>query len=158
MLDQICYNALENLRTSKVEPFSNELCQKLIRYAKFDYTRTMNKLIFINHMMKSSNKMLYKKVSVPESYRLFEPSVALSLSSGGSSGAYRFNLPAVVNNNKETKQQGKMETWLTEASYLERVQRIKLHTLYVQPEVVNTMIKIKKICEDLEKNCIFYDN
>ena len=81
----------------------------------------MNKLIFINHMMKSSNKMLYKKVSVPESYRLFEPSAASALSnSGTSSSAYRFSLPTVVDNRKETRLQGKMETWLTEANYQER--------------------------------------
>lgn len=28
----------------------------------------------------------------------------------------------------------------------------------MQDEVVQTMIQIKKLCEDLERNCIYFDN
>jgi len=66
-------------------------------------------------MMKSSNMMLYKKISVPESYRIFTPSLASALSnSSKTSNSDIFSLPSVVNKSKMTKLQGKMETWLTE--------------------------------------------
>lgn len=150
MLEDLAHGVLENLRTKGTNPFTDKLCQKILRYAQYDYTRTMNKMIFINHMTKTSNKMLYKKVAVPESERIFMLSKAAAMSNGN----VQFTLPAVCKNRGETKDQGKMETWLTKDKFDERLSRVKLHTLYVQDEVVQTVIKIKKICEDLEKNCI----
>jgi len=99
----------------------------MLRYAQYDYTRTMNKMIFVNHMTKSSNKMLYKKVAVPESERIFEPSKSASMSSGN----VLFSLPTILDkkDKKEVKDFGKMETWLTVDKFEARSQRVKLHTL-----------------------------
>jgi len=59
----------------------------------------MNKMIFVNHMTKTSNKMLYKKVAVPESERIFEPSKAAAMSAGN----VLFAMPSVSKDRKETK-------------------------------------------------------